>query len=594
MILAVLAVSAAALPARARPTKVAMTQIDGDTIGLWMAMEDALDDKNLEVVPTRHVTHVIDRLGLDEDLADRDIQKLAAELGADAIVQGVFEPHTRKVRFTIFAHGTRGRPFTVAARYAGTDQFRKQVHATMLVKLAAALQAGDAATDRGDTARDDATSRKAKKAAKTTKATAADDVVEIVDADDDSPARPAKPEKQKAPKAVAEASGEDGKKARRKAKTTKDTNEQIAAAASPKKDKQASRQKDSGAAVAAGDGSAKPPTPAKKVDGAAAVPGDSPQSAQEPDEPAAAAIAQAKADEAGEPPDAGTPPAAAKQVAERDDEIAPRATARFEPSPPAHSANRVAVRVDVGASLSTRDLRFQSTAFANAPKAYTNAPVPGGRVEAELYPFALGDPNSWLAGFGVAGDFDQTVALTLRASAEMTVPLKITERHYAYGLRYRLVFGHTPTSPTVTLGAGYGRRTFAVDRTGLMTSDSLDLPDVDYKLFDPGLAFRLPLGGRLAVTLDGRALLVTAAGQIQRADQYGRANILGGTGSAGLEIMFGKRVAFRVAAEATQLTFKFAGTGTLATSRDGDPTTIDVRAATDRYLGGAGTLAVFY
>lgn len=112
LICAALAVSAVSLPASARPTKVALTQIDGDTTGLWMAMEDALDDSNLEVVPTRRVTHRIERLGLDEDLPDRDIKKLAAELAVDAIVEGVFEPHARKLRFTIFANGKRGKPQT--------------------------------------------------------------------------------------------------------------------------------------------------------------------------------------------------------------------------------------------------------------------------------------------------------------------------------------------------------------------------------------------------------------------------------------------------------------------------------------------------
>ena len=52
--------------------------------------------------------------------------------------------------------------------------------------------------------------------------------------------------------------------------------------------------------------------------------------------------------------------------------------------------------------------------------------------------------------------------------------------------------GDAPTSPVLTVGAGYGGRTFVVDRSGLMTSGSLDLPDVDYQLFDPGVALRLP------------------------------------------------------------------------------------------------------
>jgi hypothetical protein len=166
VVVAVSVASVASVPALARPTKVAMTQIADDTTGLWMAMEDALDDAALELVPTRHVTHVIERLGLDEDLADRDIKKLAAELGVDVLVEGVFEPHSRQLRFTLFANGKRGKPFNVAAGNAGSDAFRKRVHTTMIAKLAAAMRAGDTAADAGATASDDARSTKSKKAGK--------------------------------------------------------------------------------------------------------------------------------------------------------------------------------------------------------------------------------------------------------------------------------------------------------------------------------------------------------------------------------------------------------------------------------------------
>src|SRR5262249_11349870 len=145
-----------------------------------------------------------------------------------------------------------------------------------------------------------------------------------------------------------------------------------------------------------------------------------------------------------------------------------------------HSANLAALRVDLGGSMDGRSLRFASTSSAVAPQPYSNAPVLGAHVAAELYPFAFLDSASPLAGIGVAADYDRTIALTLRASEEMTVPLKVAERHYSIGARYRLAFGHRATSPTLTFGAGYAVRTFAVDRKGLMAPTSLDLPDVDY------------------------------------------------------------------------------------------------------------------
>jgi len=50
----------------------------------------------------------------------------------------------------------------------------------------------------------------------------------------------------------------------------------------------------------------------------------------------------------------------------------------------------------------------------------------------------------------------------------------------------------------------------------------------------------------------------------------------------------------RLAGEVTQLSLSFAGGGTLATDRDGNSSTVDVRGATDRYYGGAATVGVIY
>jgi hypothetical protein len=131
-----------------------------------------------------------------------------------------------------------------------------------------------------------------------------------------------------------------------------------------------------------------------------------------------------------------------------------------------------------------------------------------------------------------------------------------------------------------------------VDRSHLMSPGSLDLPDVDYRMFDPGAWFRMPLG-RFAVTVGVRALIVTSAGPIQRADQYGAASVLGGNAAIGVEYVFGRFVA-RLAAEATQLSLSFAGGGALSSDRDGNSATVDVRGATDRYYGGVATVGVIY
>ena len=516
----VVVASAATVPAAAalaRPTRVALTHITGDTTGLSKAVAGALDGE-LDVVSGKQVTRAIDRLGLDDALGDRDLARLADELEVDAVVKGAFNRRGHRLRFTIFASGKHGKPFSLQVGNPGTERFRKLVRTTVVARLAQIVP-----KHRG-------------------KASDGDEVAE------DDAATP--------PKTRAKA----GKP-------------EVADAAEP-------RHKASAAEAAE---PARPRHKAAEADAAA----DEPARSARPAGPHAAAPAG----------DDEAPPTAGPRVAARDDDDpASSVRAPREPASPAiaHSANLAALRVDLGASMAGRSLRFDTRAFDGAPRPYKNAPVPGARVAAELYPLALVAPGSWLAGLGVAADYDRTIALTLRASDERTVPLQIAERHYGFGLRYRLAFGHRPTSPTLTVGAGYGARRFAVDRSGLMSTASLDLPDVDYRMFDPGLAFRLPLGGLVAITVAGQGLIVTSAGPIQRADQYGAARVLGGTASAGVELAIGERIAVRVAAEATQLDLSFTGTGMLAASRDGDSSTVDVRGATDRYYGGVATVAVTY
>jgi hypothetical protein len=276
---------------------------------------------------------------------------------------------------------------------------------------------------------------------------------------------------------------------------------------------------------------------------------------------------------------------------EDEDEDIEAAVRRVSP----HTANTVAVRVDLGVSVQNRQLIFTSrNNFPEAPKPYRNAPVPGARIEGELYPFAFINPKGIAGIIGFAGEYDKTLSLTLRTTAEANVPVKATQQHWSIGGRLRIPFGSKPTSPTVTLGAGYGRRTFKTDRSGLMNQASLDVPDTSYKLIDPGITFRIPIIPQLALTFGGKALIVTDAGPIQKPESYGRAKVFGGSGQAGLDIVLGNRFAIRLVGEFTQVGFAFTGTGALANNRDRDPMTKDVGGASDRSVGGAATLAVLY
>lgn len=259
-----------------------------------------------------------------------------------------------------------------------------------------------------------------------------------------------------------------------------------------------------------------------------------------------------------------------------------------------HSANRDAVRVDFGASAMSRNLSFNSRVFDQAPKGYKNNPVPGGRLDAELFPFAFSKPNSAAAGLGIGGEFDQTFALNLQSSAQPGTKFPVTERHFDVGLRYRLAFGSKPTSPTFTISAGYAKHTFVVNRTALATGTVIDLPDVDYTGYDPGISFRIPIGGTVALLFGGKALLVTSTGAIQTPQQYGQAKVTAGEASVGLDFVFSNRYAVRIIGEFAQMGFAFTGGAEMTNNRDGEPNSKDVGGAADRYLGGAATFGVLY
>ena len=261
---------------------------------------------------------------------------------------------------------------------------------------------------------------------------------------------------------------------------------------------------------------------------------------------------------------------------------------------PSHSANRDAVRVDFGVSAMSRTLTFNSRNFEQAPKGYKNNPVPGGRLEAELFPFAFSKPNSAAAGIGFAGDYDQTFALNLQSTAQPGTKFPVTERHWSVGLRYRIAFGSSPTSPTLTLGAGFAHHTFVVNRAALAMGTVIDLPDVDYVGYDPGLTFRIPIGGTVALLFGGRALLVTGTGAIQTPGQYGQAKVTAGEATVGLDFVFGNRYALRIVGELAQMGFAFTGGAEMTNNRDGEPASKDVGGAADRYIGGAAMFGVLY
>jgi hypothetical protein len=248
---------------------------------------------------------------------------------------------------------------------------------------------------------------------------------------------------------------------------------------------------------------------------------------------------------------------------------------------PKASRRPVAARLNAGPSVLSRTLEFNHRGFAEAPKNYNNSFVPGARVQGEIYPAAFGS-RGILANLGVGFTFDQTLGLKVNGPDGK---LASTVRHFSVDARVRFPIG----GGSISLVGGYGQRTFTVARGNSM----LDLPNVDYKLFNPGLAFRVPLG---PVTFfgDGRVLLMTNAGEIQTMASYGPGTVSAFEAEAGFEVAISKVFGVRLAGDFVGIGYDFNGKGALSNNRDGDAATIDVGGAAERYIGASLMAAIRY
>jgi hypothetical protein len=537
--------------ASAKP-KVALTQIEGDGSGdVRDAVVEALEGgKELSLISGKEVNRAVDKLGDLADLTDKDLKKLATELEADAIVMGKLDKvgSSRTLKFRLFVHKKPAKGFTMSFKDAKSEKFRSLLHDKILDKIGAA--AGSDADE--------------EKPAKKKKAAGEDDEDPLAKAD--------KPDKKDKKAKKAKADDEDAKP--KKAKADDED-------AKPKKAK--ADDEDAKPKKAKTDDEDTKPKKAKADDAEA-----KPAPSGDDDKPAKRADTD----------DDAAPRKAKKKVATSDDgdEVEGGIVAT---APAPHAANRVAARVDVGVSVVQHSFVFNSKVFANQPKGPSLSPVPGARFEGELYPLAFSDPSSAAAGLGIGVDFDKTLKLnltTINNTQATTVAVK--QNHYSIGVRYRLAFGKTATSPTLTFGAGYGKRLFSPQTAGtdptVVGNINRDTPTTDYTLIEPRLTFRLPVTKMVAFTLGGSGLIVTNAGPIQQLSSYGRAKVYGVEGGASIDVVLGSNFALRFAGEFVQFGYSFTGAGMLSNNLDGDPTGQDVGGLADRSIGGSATLAVLY
>lgn len=252
-----------------------------------------------------------------------------------------------------------------------------------------------------------------------------------------------------------------------------------------------------------------------------------------------------------------------------------------EEARPKTKRRQAAARLNVGPSVLSRTLEFNHRAFDQAPSDYNNSFVPGARAQGEIYPAGFAT-TGFLSNLGVGFTFDQTLGLKVNGPDGK---LASTVRHFSVDARLRIPLG----GGSVSLVGGYGQRTFSVARGNSM----LDLPNVDYKLFNPGLAFRVPLGP-VDFFGDARFLLMTNAGEIQTMASYGPGTVTAFEVEAGFEVTITKVFGIRLAGDFVGIGYDFNGTGELSKNRDNDPATVDVGGAAERYIGASLLAAIRY
>jgi LysM repeat protein len=567
--------------------KVAVLNVEGDQSG---QVEDALtsivEDEH-EVVSSQTFDEVAEKAGV-KSLDTKGIAKVAKRLEVAAVIEGVMTRQEDGYQLLVRVRAQSGKTTKKLAVLMPGKKLTAKDKKSLGVKVLAALDEIDPRSGRARKDENlDGESKDAKHRARTGKLKNDDDDDSgAADDADDAPAPKAKAKAKKAKKHAkpepasddddsASVSDDDGgdqlamrdrkraeKKAKHKANLEVDSNDDVA----------------TDAPAAQADDDAAPAPKAKKAKRHAKADDGETEEAK-----------MLEGDDVAMADDEDGASASASSRSDDDDDAGVHAHATRT-----HDAGLEAAVVDAGIAVIGRKLTFSSRAYDQAPRGYQGPFVPAGEVEGVIYPLALSDRSGAAAGLGFDFEYDQVTSLTTKSSQALDVALPTSEKHFNIGGRYRIPLGHGARAASVAIGFDYSHREFVVNRAALPAAAVLDLPDVVYKAYAPELALRIPLGPRVTLTAEGRALLIKSAGAIQSKDEYGAAKVTGGEGNAGLEVLVAKNVILRVAGTATFIGYKFTGNGQQSINRDGDATTVDVGGAMDQYIGGSATLGILY
>ncbi|HSR97296.1 MAG TPA: hypothetical protein VLM79_09615, partial [Kofleriaceae bacterium] len=525
--LACLAVPSSAF---ARPkTQVAVAPIRGDRDGsITEAVVDALAGKDFAVVTPDDLTAERKKLGLAADLAPKTVRKLAPALDVVAIIGGTARTAGRKRSVHIDVHRV-GKPdsgFTIEFKTTDSAAFHRGIHDQVLKRLGGTPASAD------DEPADDAADKPV--------AQHDDDSRSLADTDRKRRAGADDPDRKRA-------SPDDAADRKRKSDDTdrKRASSDDAPDRKRKSDDVVDRKRASSDDAVDRKRASSDDTSDRKRNSSDDDTGD--RKRRSSDDTADRRRKRIASDDERDRSDDEA--AVRKRKSRRGETYAP---------------GQALARAEAGASVAQRQLTYDTrSGFTQVPPRIRTT-AGGGRIDGEVYPFALASAGDRLARLGLAASYDKTFGLSIKIP-NTAVSAPIDQSHYALGARYRFNLGSTST---IKVGLDYVRRHNLADRDKLTSmAITLDAPDVDYTAIAPGVSAHVPITPTITALAGLDAMLMLDAGPIQRTPSYGPATVYGIEALAGVDVAITPQIGVRVVVEYSRISLSFNGKGQMTTTR---------------------------
>jgi hypothetical protein len=162
-----------------------------------------------------------------------------------------------------------------------------------------------------------------------------------------------------------------------------------------------------------------------------------------------------------------------------------------KPEPePGEGEKRTLFSVGAGMSIWARSMTVSPSGAADT---YKGQPVPGLRIDGDVYPVAAFSRN-WAADFGI-GFFLDSIWLKSEMSGG-NGKLSTTQLRWGVDLRWRLKFTDSPTSPVLKAAFQVSQLSFKIGDRASAPPD-LNIPNVKYMSYAPMVGIVVPLGSKM-------------------------------------------------------------------------------------------------